>query len=169
MKKTTILILILTMLTACGREKNNLVLIDSWYNSEGKLDGMTTLIRGRDSLKNIYETGYYTTRIEIEWTFSDRNKTGMPSKTESILMEKFENALIPSLEKDLQSILVSVFTWNNTRTWFFYTTSVDEFKVRLESTLKKTNMKLPLRTTTIKDAHWTEYKSILEGSGLKMK
>ncbi len=149
--------------------KDKLVLTDSWYNAEGKLDGMTTLIRGRDNLKNIYETGCYTTRIEIEWTFSDRNKTGMPSKTESILMEKFENALIPNLEKDLQSILVSVFTWNNTRTWFFYTTSVDEFKVRLESTLKKTNMKLPLRTTTVKDINWTEYKSILEGSRLKME
>ena len=84
-------------------------------------------------------------------------------------MEKFENALIPSLEKDLQSILVSVFTWNNTRTWFFYTKSVDEFKVLLNSTLKKLDTKLPLKITAVKDTQWTEYKSILEESGMKIQ
>jgi len=161
-------------MTACGQGKinhmkNRLIMIDSWYNAEGKLNGMTMLIRGRDSLKNIYDSGLYTTRIEIEWTFSDRNKTGMPSENESILMEKFENALVPNLENDLKSIIVSVNTWNNTRTWFFYTKSVDEFKVLLNSTLKKLDTKLPLKITAVKDTQWTEYKSILEESGMKIQ
>jgi len=160
-------------MTVLGQQKDSsmkdqLTLTDSWYNAEGDLDGLPTLIRGRDSLKNVFETKLYNSRIEIVWEFSDKSDSGMPSNKESNFMEKAENKIVDSLERDLQSVLVSVFTWDNTRTWFFYTKSTEDFKSRLNDALSQFEERLPIHITVEPDPEWDEYKSILTGSGLEM-
>lgn len=156
MRTITILLIIFTAVTVLGQQKDSsmkdkLTFTDSWFNSEGDLDGLPTLIRGRDSLKNVFETKLYNNRIEIVWEFSDKSDSGMPSNKESDFMEKVENAIVDSLERNLESVLVSVFTWNNTRTWFFYTKSTEGFKGILNDALSQFEERLPIHITVESD------------------
>lgn len=146
-----------------------ITLTDSWFGSEGNLDGLPTIIRGRDSMFNFFESGLYNHRIEITWTFNEKHETGLPSNAESEEMRKFEDAIVESVESDLQSVLVAVFTWNNTRTWFYYTKSSEEFNTRINKALSEFEEKLPIELSKTVDSNWNEYKEILNGCGLKIK
>jgi hypothetical protein len=140
-------------------------LIDSWFNAEGEYLDKITLVRGRDNLFNFKESGIYTDRIEIEWTYSSPDDSGFPSNADSDLMTSFEEQLIANLEKDLHSILSFVYTWNNSKTWFWYTKSYSDFNTRLNSALTGFD-RLPIEIKRINDPDWFEYMDMMISSGL---
>src|SRR5688500_16907327 len=98
-------------------------LIDTWFTAEGTNEDKPFLLRGRDSLKSFIDSALYEDRIEILWKYESTDDSGMPSNDELKLMAEIENALVDSFELDLHSILVAVYLWNNSKTWFWYTKS----------------------------------------------
>jgi len=140
-------------------------LIDSWFNSEGEYEGMIGLIRGRDKLFNFIESGIYNDRLEIEWKYNSPDNTGLPTDQDFELMSNFEDVLIENFEHDLHSVLSFVYTWNNSKTWFWYTKSVHDFGERLNNALTDFDT-LPIKIKRIHDPGWNEYLDMAQGCGL---
>ena len=141
---------------------------DTWFGLESSLDGNPVILRGRDHLNNFKKSGIYSNLIELTWKMENPTDNGIPTPKENIFMGEIEDALIESLEYDLQTILTIVHTTNNERTWIFYTTSVSEFGKRLNNTLSNYR-RIPIEMETEEDADWDLYSEILANHQVRIK
>lgn len=174
MKTLTFILLIISTLTVLGQENKDISnekvrLINSWYFAEGELEGLPMTIRFRDSLKNIFESNLYDFRVDISADFRYKISSGLPSEKDSVLMVQAEKLIVESLENDLQSVLACVYTWNNSRTWYVYTKSIEELQTRISKALISSDLPVRLSMSMENDKYWNEYKDIIEGSGFEMK
>ena len=164
---------VLFVIFKCGTVKSqthytNMELNDTWFGIQSSLNGKPVIVRGRDHLKNFKKSGNYSHLVELTWKIENPTDNGIPTPDENLFMGEIEDALIESLECDLQSILTIVHTTNNERTWIFYTKSVSEFGKRLNDTLSNYR-KIPIEMETEEDADWELYSGILENHQVKLK
>lgn len=167
MKKLILLILILNVGTLFSQSKESkLKLNDSWFATTVESEGKPVIVRGRKHLKNFTDSKQYNDHVEFVWTFNSQTNNGIPTAEENKLMTEIEDALIKSLEHDLQSILTIVYSHKNRKTWLFYTTSVAEFKKRVSATLLEFK-KIPIQVSFNKDRTWNLYTNTLKKYGLE--
>lgn len=136
-------------------------LSNEWFTalSEDE-EGRMIIVSGRDELTEFMESGKLKERAEITWKYEGDSK-GMPSEALSALMEEVEIALKKVMEKDKLSILTSVYTGGNQKTWVFYTRTVRVFGERLNEALSSFEL-LPIEIYTELDLDWEEYKDMYE-------
>ena len=169
MKRISPLILILNFGSLFSKsEENKLELNDTWFGGETENNGKPVIIRGRQHLKNFIDSKQYPEHIEFVWTFETDTENGIPTPEENIFMQKVEDALIESLESDLQSVLAIVYTHNGIRSLIFYTKSVSEFLKRINKALTEFK-KLPIEISNDKDIDWELYTGILKSYELEPK
>ena len=152
----------------CQTKIGSMELNDTWFGVESTMNNNPVILRGRDHLKNLKNSGNYPHLVELTWKMENPTDNGIPTPEENILMGKIEDALIESLECDLQSILTIVHTANNERTWIFYTKSVNEFGNRLNNTLSNYR-KIPIEMETEVDKDWELYSGILRNNQVQLK
>jgi len=145
-----------------------LKLNDTWFGGELEIGEKKAIIRGRSHLKNFKESEKYNDIVQITWNVENPTDNGIPTPDENISMGKMEDALIESVESDLQSVLAFVQTYDNTRTWFFYSEETEIFMTRLNKTLSKFK-ELPISIELIEDADWTAYSKVLEDFKIELK
>ena len=133
---------------------------DTWFGVETLKDSKPVIIRGRQYLKDFIDSGDYRESIEVMWDFDAKTPTGIPTSEENAVMQKIENALVGSLETDLQSILTVVYTFDNQRTWIFYTKSTSEFVTRLNDAVADYG-RIPISLDSDEDPNWELYAGIL--------
>lgn len=136
-------------------------LSDEWFTalSEDE-EGRMIIVSGRDELTQFIESGKLKERAEISWKYEGDSK-GMPPEELAALMEEVEVALKKAMEKDKLSILTSIYTGGNQKTWVFYTRTVRVFGERLNEALSSFEL-LPIEIYTELDPAWDEYKDMYE-------
>lgn len=164
----TILITIFTLNTINSQNGIELKLNDTWFSGELKINENPVIIRGRSHLKNFLESEKYDEIIQITWEMESPTKNGIPTTQENKYMGKIEDALIKSIETDLQSVLAFIQTHENKRTWFFYSKSVEVFMERINETLSEFK-KIPISIEFLDDAEWIAYKTMLSDFKMELK
>ena len=136
-------------------------LSDKWFTvlSEDE-EGNLITINGREELTEFIESGKFKERVEITWKYKG-DSHAMPLDATAELMEKVQESLKKAMEKDKLSILTSVYTGGNQKTWIFYTRTVRVFGERLNEALAAFEV-LPLEIYTEVDTEWEEYKDMYE-------
>ena len=134
-----------------------------WTDAEGENNGTPFILRFRPHLQDFISTNKYNKRLTILWHYNSDDSSLMPSDKEMELMEDVENALVDILEDDVQSILAFVYTGQNQREWYWYSTDINETGKRLNEALSKFD-KLPIELSSDDDPGWTEYYTVLEGA-----
>src|SRR5665213_2301318 len=138
-----------------------LELDDTWMGIEGNDNDHPFLVRARENLQNFIGSKLYETRVDICWAFNSSDESLMPDKKDLSLMTKVENALVASLEPDIQSILAFVFTGNNQRVWYWYSKDPVETTRRINISISKFK-KLPIEIFSASDPDWQEYQNIID-------
>lgn len=141
---------------------------DTWFGIETKQNDRPVLVRGRQHLKKLIDSGNYHESIEVAWAFNEQTENGIPTPDENEYMRNVEDALVDALESDLQSVLAIVYTHNNERTWIFYTKSTEEFGTRLNEALSEFD-EVPISIEAHVDSSWELYRGILKSYNLKVK
>ncbi len=147
---------------------NKLKLNDTWFGGEMEINKKPVIIRGRSHLKNIMESGKYSEIIQITWEMENPTENGIPTPEENIFMGKIEDSLIESIEFDLLSVLAFVQSFDNTRTWFFYTKKTEMFMERLNATLSEYR-KIPISIEFLDDSNWSVYSKVLSDFNIELK
>lgn len=136
-------------------------LSDKWFSAlSGDENNKLVIVTGRDGILDFVKSGKFKERVEIYWKY-DGDSNGMPSEELSELMEKVEEALRQSMEKDKLAILTGVYTGGNQKTWVFICRTVKVFGERLNEALADFEL-LPIEIYTEKDPDCEEYMDMLE-------
>lgn len=135
---------------------------DTWTGAEGEKDGTPFLLRFRPHLQDFITTNKYNKRLTILWRYNSDDSSLMPSDEEMELMQDVEDALIDTLENDVQSVLSFVYTGQNQREWQWYSTDMNETGKRINEALSDFD-ELPIELSAEDDPEWSEYNAVLEG------
>jgi hypothetical protein len=136
---------------------------DTWTNAEGENEGTPFLLRYRPFLKDFISTNRYTKRLMFSWQYNSEHPSLMPSDKELELMGNVENALVDSLEKDVQSVLAFSYTGQNKKEWHWYSSDLDEAEIRFNKALSKFGH-FPIAIASEDDPDWNEYNAVLAGA-----
>ena len=147
---------------------NKLKLNDTWFGGEMIINGKTAIIRGRSHLKNLLDSNKYNEIIQITWEMENPTENGIPTPDENLFMGKIEDSLIEFVESDLQSVLAFVQSFDNTRTWFFYTKKTEVFMERLNTTLSEYRQ-IPISIEFLDDSNWSAYLKVLSDFNIELK
>lgn len=135
---------------------------DTWTGAEGENDGKPFLLRFRPHLQGFITTNKYNKRLTISWNYDSDDSSLMPSDDQLELMQDVEDALVDTLENDLQSVLAFVYTGQNQREWHWYSSDINETGKRLNEALADFDQ-LPIELSVEDDPEWSEYNAVLEG------
>ncbi|MFZ6747222.1 DUF695 domain-containing protein [Undibacterium sp. JH2W] len=124
--------------------------------SKHRTNDSVIVFRYLKEFKNSYNIKQYPDQVTLTWTYFG-NK-GMPSTDERVKMDKFEDTLLPLLDKDNLATLTIVSTGNNVREWKYYAKSSSSFKRKLNLALKEFS-DLPIEFQISPDPEWTVYKN----------
>ena len=138
---------------------------NSWYNGFGSPNGVKTIVRVREHLKNAFDSDVYKNRIEINWNYSGDEK-GQPNPELLETISQTEK-LLYSIENEEHSIHLITITGNNCVTWIWCSKSETIFMNSLHNTLLSTN-KLPIEILFEYDPEWEYYLEVLENCGLEL-
>ncbi len=133
-------------------ELETIVSEDQWAVAEGIHNDLPLMIRFRNKLVSGINVSKHPRVIKIYWEYAE-HQSGMPSKRDSELMEKFENRMVDALESDLAGVLTAVITTNGSREWVYYVKSVDEFGSRLHN-MPQEKEPYPIQIETEVDSGW---------------
>lgn len=92
----------------------------------------------RNEIRRELDTGKYPIRVDITWAY-EGDHAGMPTENTMKLMEEFEDALIPAMEKNNLALQAYQLTGEGERLWCFYTRNIGAF----EETLNHATDELP--------------------------
>ena len=167
-----IILVIISILTLNLAESQNgnkkMELNDTWFGGEMEIGDKTAIIRARSHLKNLMESKKYDEIIQVIWDIENPTDNGIPTPDENVFMGKIEDALIKSVESDLQSVLAFVQTFDNKRTWFFYSKKTEIFMTRLNEALSDFK-KVPISIEFLPDSNWSTYSKVLEDFSIELK
>lgn len=138
---------------------------DRWFCAEGEMDGLPTLIRGRQGLSKLVEAHQFPHLLRIQWNYDDVGVAGLPSDTVSSSMNAFENLVIPGLEQDSLCIFFCVFTHNGLREWLAYTRDIQATCDAINALLAK-EVAFPIEMGVEDDPDWSEYHELMENTSM---
>lgn len=93
----------------------------------------------REEMRKALDTGKYPIRVDVTWAY-DSDYSGMPQEATTELMDRFEDAVIPALEKNNLALVAYQLTGEGERLWCFYTRNLPAF----QDTLNDFTTDLPL-------------------------
>ncbi|MDE6527459.1 MAG: DUF695 domain-containing protein, partial [Muribaculaceae bacterium] len=101
----------------------------------------------------------YKYRVDVHWKYT-AGVHGMPSDSDSELMEQVEDALTNTFSKDPVAVLTGVYTGEGMRDLVFYTLSLHIFQRKFNEALAAFPP-LPLAFEAEEDPEWEEYTQML--------
>ena len=122
--------------------------------------GLVIMVTGRKDIDKFRNNPRFDKRVEVTWKYSG-DKSGMPDKATSTLMEEVQDALVAAFDKDPVAVLTGIFTGDNQRDWIFYTLSTHIFGRKLNEALSDFPM-LPIEIYCENDADWNQYNEMSE-------
>jgi len=133
---------------------NNLIKNDQWAGISGKTTSGKYIIRYRTPILNSKEIEGYIQLLRIVWIYADENTGALPTETDSINMEIFENHIISTFEKDNLAVLTAVLTFDGARQWVFYTHNISKCSKRINLIPTSGNKPYPIELDTFEDREW---------------
>ena len=133
---------------------NNLIKNDQWAGISGKTSSGAYILRYRTPVLNNKEIEGYTQLLRIVWIYANENTGALPTETDSVNMEIFENYIITALEEDNLAVLTAVLTFDGARQWVFYTYNINKCSERINLILGKGNKPYPIELDTFEDKEW---------------
>ena len=135
---------------------------DEWFTSlaETEEGDQMIIVCGRDQIRTFTESGKFKERVEISWKY-EADANGMPSEKEAELMERVQETVKNTMEKNKLAILTGIYTGGGERTWVFYTRNIPAFGKMFNDALLTYDL-LPITIYTEKDPEWNEYKEMYE-------
>lgn len=136
----------------------------NWFVSTSELDGQEIITRGRRHLNYVKESGKYTERVEIEWSYKPL-ANGMPSEEQDKKMNEVAFKLADAEEAEKIGYLTAIYTGREKFIMVFYTSDVDQFAMILHKVLDQYEQ-LPIQIGRIEDAEWSDYEEMLKQNGM---
>lgn len=132
-----------------------------WWSSPAIGDnGGTVIVTGRKDIERFRSKGRMVIRVEITWRYSPL-PDGMPDRVTSELMERTQEALMMTFDRDPVAVLTGIFTGDGERTWVFYTASTHIFGRKLNESLAELPQ-LPIEIYCENDPDWEQYDEMAE-------
>lgn len=136
----------------------------NWFVSTSELDGQEIITRGRRHLHYVMDSGNYTERIEIEWSYKPL-PGGMPTEEQEKMMNEVAFKLAEAEQADKTAYLTAIYTGREKFIMVFYTCNIDQFAMILHKTLDAYEQ-LPIQIGRIEDKDWSDYKDMLHRNGM---
>lgn len=136
----------------------------NWFVSTSELDGQEVITRGRRHLNYVKDSGKYTERVEIEWSYKPL-PSGMPSEEQDKKMNEVAFKLAEAEEAEKIGYLTAIYTGREKFIMVFYTSDVEQFAMILHKVLDQYEQ-LPIQIGRIEDADWSDYKEMLKRNGM---
>jgi hypothetical protein len=135
--------------------------MDPWFLSEGTIDELPALIRGREMLPVDVTPASHPNLLSIIWDYEGDLETRMPSEADSREMEEFEELIVPALEQNNVCALFVVITHDGQRCWQFYCRDKETTQAAIWSALG-TEGNLPIDLQMDDDPEWAALSEIME-------
>lgn len=133
---------------------------DWWTSPTEAENGSLIMVTGRRDVDKFRNNPKFIYRVEIAWKYAG-DASGMPDLSVSQMMEKVQDALVETFEKDPVAVLTGIYTGDNRRDWVFYTLSTNIFQRKINEALAEFPL-LPLEFYAEKDPEWAEYAEMKE-------
>ena len=134
---------------------------DDWWTAPAEGDnGSLILVTGRRGMDNVIATGVYRYRVEVTWPYEGDSK-GLPSYTDSKVMEEVTDAMNENLDRDPVAVLTGIYTGDGQRNWVFYTRSLHIFQRKFNEIMAPFHA-LPLQFEAEEDPDWQEYREMCQ-------
>ena len=134
---------------------------DDWWTAPAEGDnGSLILVTGRRGMDNVIATGVYRYRVEVTWPYEGDSK-GLPSYTDSKVMEEVTDAMNENLDRDPVAVLTGIYTGDGQRNWVFYTRSLHIFQCKFNEIMAPFPA-LPLQFEAEEDPDWQEYREMCQ-------
>lgn len=137
--------------------------MDPWFVSEGTLDELPALIRGREMMPEAVRPASHPNLLSIIWDYEGDPVNGMPSEAASCEMGEFEELIVPALEQDNVCALFAVITCDGQRCWRFYCRDKESAQSAIWRALG-TEGDLPINLQMDDDPDWETLTEIIEGT-----
>jgi len=136
---------------------------DRWAVATGVFHRKPSVVRFREEFRSHPDVSAFPSRLTITWRYGGDDGSALPNAAQSALMEKFEDALIASLERDATAVLTVVITNDSTRQWVFYSADVSVCTERIRA-LPRDGGPYPISVTSERDLQWSFlYNDVLDG------
>ena len=132
----------------------------TWAVAEGEYETHPLFIRFREIPKTFPRARYHQ-RLNIFWKMSAPDENGLPTEDEFERLNLFEDRLVPAVEDDEHSILVSVLTCNGEREFIFHTADVPGFMERLTN-IPQEEDRYPITIQRYDDPDWSYFDSLIQ-------
>lgn len=134
---------------------------DSWSVGQAEKNGKPLLIRFRSERPQGVEPAAFPYLLSATWSYQP-NEHGLPSADEMELMDKFEDALVSSLEGSRAAHLMVVLTNDGERDWLWYTGSEEEAMTQVNQALSG-HQRYPVQFSVQTDRAWRAYSQFEQG------
>lgn len=135
---------------------------DWWTSPTESESGQLVMVTGRRDIQKFRDNPKFSIRVEVTWPYQ-ADKSGMPDKPTSMLMEDVQDALQSAFLQDPVAVLTGIYTGDGERNWVFYTLSTNIFGRKLNEALAPFDL-LPLTVYTENDPRWEEYDEMKAAS-----
>jgi len=130
-----------------------------WFLAKGK----TSMIRARPDLLPAVLGAGLNERVVVSWQCRNPLGSGLPSNTDYAEIKEFEGLIVRFLEEG--ALLAFVLTEDGAVNMNFYTSDTGWFVERLNEALEDKPVQ-PIELTSESDPDWTEYRAMLEATGM---
>ena len=134
----------------------------SWSLAEGEFKSRRLLIRSREFSAE-FDRSEFPIRLNVFWRMEEPHEDGLPSESEFLKLEAFENRIADAVEVDNQSVLSVLLTCNGEREFVFHTRDRDEFLRRLTA-MPQEEDRYPIEINSYDDPEWDYDKSVIPGA-----
>ena len=140
-------------------------LSNEWFATAENTDKGIVIIRGRLYIDSFRLSGLYTSRIEIQWLLNGDEK-GMPTDTETEVIDRIMNLACDALERSQTAILTAVYTGAKQIRYIFYATDINSFVDKIQPLLNTCGT-LPIRIGATIDKEWTAYTAMIAEQAIR--
>ncbi len=103
-----------------------------WAIRHGEHDGSVMIVRSNTGYRKFGSVPGYEHQAGIAVPLRAPETTGLPSPEEDAELTAIENAICPTLEEKVESLLVAIITTSGMREFVFYTRAPQELRQRFE-------------------------------------
>lgn len=140
---------------------------DTWFTANDDNNGVPVVLQGRNTLKHLIGLNSHPTLIRLVWKFDPAGPHGLPSDEEVERMARFETAVLPALEAERICIFYCIFQQQGVKEWLAYCSSVDAAEEILNVALMDQE-DVPIELFEEDDPQWSDYVSMMEGTGHRL-
>lgn len=137
---------------------------DAWFTANDDNNGVPVVLQGRNTLNHLIGLSSHPTLIRLVWRFEPAGSNGLPGDVDAEQMARFEAAVLPALEAERVCIFYCIFQQQGAKEWLAYCSSVDAAEEILNVALMEQD-DAPIELFEEDDPQWSDYQSMMEGTG----